>query len=68
MSKRQTTSSQQEAYDRKAAGRRARAALPVEEKIEILVKLQEMNASVARVAGRDFKQPWNIKPSKRTET
>jgi len=38
--------------------RRRLARLPVEEKIRILVELQELAASIARSRGRPVRRPW----------
>tara|TARA_Y100001978_G_C23577043_1_gene377035 strand:- start:582 stop:791 length:210 start_codon:yes stop_codon:yes gene_type:complete len=61
MSKFHKKTTQEEIYDRKSTGRRDIASLSVEEKIERLVMLQKMNSNVARAAGREYKQPWDIK-------
>ena len=36
------------------------AALPIEQKIAILVRLQNINAQLARQKGRPVREPWNI--------
>ncbi|HEY9714169.1 MAG TPA: hypothetical protein V6C72_11920 [Chroococcales cyanobacterium] len=64
MSKLRKLTTQEEIFSQKASGRRALAARPIEEKVEILVKLQQMTTSFARAAGRAYKEPWNIKRSK----
>jgi hypothetical protein len=60
----QKITTQEEIFRRKAASRRISATQPIEEKIKTLVKIQQMTSAVARAAGRDSKQPWNIKLSK----
>jgi hypothetical protein len=66
MSEFQKVTTQEEIVRQKASGRRALAKRPIEEKIETLVKIQQMTSAVARAAGREYKQPWNIKLSKQT--
>ena len=55
--------SEREIFSQKASRRKRIASLPIEEKIEILVKLQQMAFEVAKAQGRESKRPWNIKPS-----
>jgi hypothetical protein len=45
----------------KTARRHSLAALPVEEKIGILIKLQELATAVKHQTGRNYQRPWNIK-------
>ncbi len=53
--------SQEELFQAKAERRRDLAALPVEEKFEMLIKLQQMASAVAKQAGREYKKPWDVK-------
>ena len=43
-----------------AERRLKQAALPIEEKVEILVRLQTINAQLARQKGRPVHEPWKI--------
>ncbi len=52
--------SQAELFRKKELRRRELAARPVEEKLETLIKLQQITSEVARQAGREYKEPWNI--------
>lgn len=38
--------------------RQALAAKTVEEKVDLLIKLQEMTSEIARQSGREYKKPW----------
>lgn len=42
--------------------------MSVEEKIKRLVKLQRLNAEIAKAAGREFQKPWEIEISPNNET
>lgn len=50
------------AYQRrqKQARRQDLANLPIEEKVKILVKLQQMSADVKHTSGRSSQKPWKI--------
>jgi hypothetical protein len=50
----------QAVFARKRERRQQLAALPVEEKFEILLHLQQLASDVAKAAGRPAKQPWVI--------
>jgi len=50
----------------KAARRRELAALPIEEKIGIVVRLQELESSIRRATGRSTKKPWS--PARKNRT
>ena len=45
-------------FARKRARRRELAALPVEEKFAILLRLQQLASEVAQAAGRSARTPW----------
>jgi hypothetical protein len=53
-------SQQEKLLREKESHRRAMAAKPVEEKFEILIKLQQISSTAARQAGRAYEEPWNI--------
>jgi hypothetical protein len=42
----------------KVARRRELAALPIEEKIEIVIALQRLQSGILRSAGRRSRRPW----------
>jgi len=46
----------------KAARRRELAALPVEEKIGIVIALQRLQSGILRSTGRRSRSPWRIAP------
>jgi hypothetical protein len=46
----------------KAARRREFAALPIEEKIGIVIALQRLESRILRSAGRRSRRPWRITP------
>jgi hypothetical protein len=46
----------------KAARRRELAALPVEEKIGIVIALQRLQSGILRSVGRRSRRPWRIAP------
>jgi hypothetical protein len=52
-------------FERQLAGqaalRREQAALSIERKVAILVRLQAINAQLARQKGRPAPEPWNIR-------
>lgn len=45
----------------KSARRAALAALPIEEKIKLLVELQQLASEITDSTGRVSKKPWKIK-------
>ena len=47
-------------FARKRERRRELAALPVEQKFEILLRLQRLASDVARAAGRPASEPWKV--------
>lgn len=65
MSEFHKVTTQEEIYRRKASARFSSASRPVEEKIDTLIKLQQMTASVAKAAGRECKEPWTINSKRR---
>ncbi len=42
------------------ARRRRMAMLPVEEKFQILLRMQKIAAEAAHSTGRPVRQPWNV--------
>jgi hypothetical protein len=60
MSEIEKLTTQEDLYRRKANSRRDLAMLPIEKKIETLIKLQELNSAIAKASGREYKLPWNI--------
>ncbi len=48
----------EELFRAKRERRRALAALPVEEKYKILLRLQELAGELAKAAGRPPRKPW----------
>jgi len=48
----------QAVFARKRERRQQLAALPVEEKFEILLHLQQLASEVAQAAGRPAQKPW----------
>jgi hypothetical protein len=60
--------SSEELFARKELRRRDLAALPIEEKIKMLVKLQHMANAVRHQSGRKYRKPWDVTlPSDETE-
>lgn len=59
-----TLVTQEEIFRARESRRRELANKSVEEKLFLLIKLQEMTSEVARQVGRDCKQPWRIDISK----
>jgi hypothetical protein len=55
--------SKEELFRGKESRRRDLAALPIEEKIKILIKLQHIASAVGRQAGREYRKPWHVKVS-----
>ncbi len=55
----QTVRSNEEIYKAKAESRRKRAAEPFERKLLALVRMQMMDYSLARSAGRTARAPWH---------
>lgn len=51
----------QRLFEAQAERRREQALLPIEEKVEILVRLQTINAQLARQEGRPVHEPWKIR-------
>ena len=53
------------AFERQLAGqaarRREQASAPIERKIAALVRLQRINAQIARQKGRAYREPWQIR-------
>ncbi len=60
MSTENDPNSQTEQFRKKELRRRDLAAKSVEEKLEILIKLQQITTTVARQAGREYKESWKI--------
>ena len=56
--------SKEELFRRKALRRRDLAALPIEEKLKRVVKLQYMAAAIGKQAGRAYRIPWGHKTRK----
>jgi hypothetical protein len=61
MSEKSPDASKAKLFSAKESRRRELATLPIEQKIEILVKLQHLASNVGRHAGRPYKKPWDIK-------
>jgi|JI9StandDraft_1071089.scaffolds.fasta_scaffold05597_2 hypothetical protein len=64
MSNEQTLVKADELHSSKKARRVELAQLPVEKKVEILIKLQQLTSEVARQAGRPYRNPWAIDTAK----
>ncbi len=56
----QTEAVAQEIFRRKRASRRDAARLPIEEKLQILVRLQERTNEVRRATGRPEMLVWQL--------
>ncbi len=52
--------SKEELFRWKQSHRHDLATLPIEEKINILIKLQHMASKVGRQAGRNHEKPWDV--------
>lgn len=52
--------SKEELFKAKESRRRELAALPIEEKIELLVEMQRWECDINRHTGRVHQKPWNI--------
>ena len=55
----QSVRSNEDIYKAKAKARRKRAAEPFEQKLLALVRMQMMDYSLARSAGRTARNPWH---------
>jgi len=55
----QSVRSNEEIYKGKAEARKKRAAEPFERKLLALVRMQMMDYSIARSAGRTTRRPWH---------
>lgn len=55
-----TLVTQEELFRARESRRHELANKSVEEKLLLLLKLQKMTSEVARQAGREYKQPWQI--------
>ena len=55
----QSVRSNEDIYKAKAEARRKRAAEPFERKLLALVRMQMMDYSLARSAGRTARKPWH---------
>ncbi len=53
--------SQQEVFRQKALRRRDLAALPIEEKLVRLIRLQKIAYTIGRQVGREPRRPWSVK-------
>jgi hypothetical protein len=51
--------SKEELFARKESHRFELAALPIEEKIRVLIKLQHMASKVKSQTGRGYRKPWD---------
>jgi len=51
----------QKLFEAKRERRRELAALPIEEKFEILLRLQELSYEIGLAAGRNPPKPWRLK-------
>jgi hypothetical protein len=63
----QTVRSNEEIYKAKAETRKKRAAVPFEQKLLALVRMQMMDYSLARSAGRTVRKPWHAEDKERTK-
>jgi hypothetical protein len=63
MSTEQRLVTQEELFQANAIRRSELAKLPIEEKIAILVKMQQWESNIADHAGREHPQPWNLQKS-----
>ncbi len=61
MNQKDTRFSNDDLFKSKESRRRELAALPIEEKIQILIKLQHIASNIGREAGREYKKPWGKK-------
>jgi hypothetical protein len=60
--------SQNQLFSAKEAHRRALASKSVEEKLAILIQLQQLASTVARETGRSYREPWKLQvPKKRLD-
>jgi fructoselysine-6-P-deglycase FrlB-like protein len=63
----QTVRSNEDIYKAKAEVRRMRAAEPFERKLLALVRMQMMDYSIARSAGRTARKPWHSEDKNRVK-
>ena len=63
----QNVRSNEDIYKAKAEARRKRAAEPFERKLLALVRMQMMDYSLARSAGRTARKPWHAEDKERTK-
>jgi len=63
----QTVRSNEDIFRAKAEARRKRAAEPFEKKLLALVRMQMMDYSLARSAGRTARKPWHSEDKERTK-
>jgi hypothetical protein len=61
----QSVRSNEDVYRAKAEARRKRAAEPFERKLLALVRMQMMDYSLARSAGRSVRNPWHFEDKNR---
>jgi hypothetical protein len=61
----QSVRTHEDIYKAKAESRRKRAAEPFERKLLALVRMQMMDYSIARAAGRNARKPWHSDDSDR---
>ncbi len=59
--------SNEDIYKAKAEARKKRAAEPFERKLLALVRMQMMDYSLARSAGRTARKPWHSEDKERTK-
>lgn len=63
----QNVQSSEDIYKAKAESRRKRAAEPFERKLLALVRMQMMDYSLARAAGREARAPWHSEDKDRMQ-
>lgn len=61
----ETVRSNEEIYQAKAEARKKRAAEPFQRKLLALVRMQMMDYSLARSAGRTARKPWHADDTER---
>ncbi|MBX9770205.1 MAG: hypothetical protein K2X29_02475 [Candidatus Obscuribacterales bacterium] len=61
MSANQRPISKEDLFEAKESRRHDLAALPIEEKLQLLIKMQHLESEVARNAGRKHQKPWDLK-------
>ncbi len=67
MSTNQQPLSQEQLFQAKEIRRHELAKLPIEEKIAVLITMQQWECEIARHAGREHPAPWKLQEFRKSE-